>query len=124
MAYTDSPDGLVSDNDVLPVVLLDDLGKSLDLAADDLVRLVALALLESLTDAEDDLDVLLQGSLGLLGDELVGFVEESSALRVTEDDPFESDVLELVEAGTESGGVRQTIRNESQRQETHEISPV
>ena len=36
--------------------------------------------------------------MGLFGDKLVGLVEESSAFRVTEDDPFKSNVLELVEA--------------------------
>jgi hypothetical protein len=34
----------------------------------------------------------------LLGDELIGLVEEGAALRVSEDDPREVDVLELLEA--------------------------
>jgi hypothetical protein len=82
----------------LPVLLLDDLGESLDLTANDLVRLVSLSLLEGLTDAEDDLYVLLQSGRSLLGNEFVGLVEDGATLRVTEDDPFESDILELGEA--------------------------
>ena len=36
--------------------------------------------------------------MSLFGDKFVGLVEESSAFRVAEDDPFESDILELIEA--------------------------
>ena len=52
---------------VLPVGLRDDLGKGLDLAGDDLGGLVGLALLEVLSDAEDDVDANLEGGSGLSG---------------------------------------------------------
>ncbi len=50
---------------MLPVLLVNDLGEGLDLAVDDLLGLVALALLERLADAEDDLDASLERGGGL-----------------------------------------------------------
>jgi len=61
----------------------------------------------------------------LLGDELVGLVEESAALRVTENDPRELDVLELLKPVVKEKGRGQ--RNGStlpKTTKTHEISPV
>lgn len=57
--------GLVRDDNVLPVVLANDLCERLGLASDDLLGLVALTLLERLANAEDDLDVGLEGGGGL-----------------------------------------------------------
>lgn len=65
LSSSDSPNGLVSNHDVLPVLLVDDLGEGLSLTGDDLLGLVGLALLERLTNAEDDLDASGEGSLGL-----------------------------------------------------------
>ena len=50
---------------MLPVLLVNDLGEGFDLAVDDFLGLVALALLERLADAEDDLDARLERSSGL-----------------------------------------------------------
>jgi hypothetical protein len=50
---------------VPPVLLINDLGEGFDLAVDDLLGLVALALLERLADAEDDLDARLERGGGL-----------------------------------------------------------
>ena len=52
----------------------------------DLLGLVGLTLLEGLSDAENDREAVVEGSAGLLGDELGGLVEDRAALRVTEDD--------------------------------------
>jgi hypothetical protein len=101
--YSDSPNRFVSDDDILPVLLFDDLGKSLDLTTDNLVRLISLTFFKGLSDTEDDLYVLLESGLSLLGDKLIGFVEKSTTFGVTKDDPFESDILELSEAAHEKG---------------------
>lgn len=119
---------LVGDDNVLPVLLADDLGESVNLAVDDLLGPVRVALLERLADAEDDLNAglerlrgLVRGAMSrqcyssgvwleawagrkrdkahLLGDELVGLVEEGATLRVAEDDPVQADVLQLGEPG-------------------------
>lgn len=57
---------LVGDDNVLPVLLADDLGESVDLAVDDLLGPVRVALLERLADAEDDLDASLERLRGLV----------------------------------------------------------
>lgn len=97
-ARTDSPDGLVSDDDLCPV-LLADLGlDALELLLDDLLRLVGFPLLERLAHAGNDLKAFLDGSGGLLADLLGGLAEECTALRVAQDYPGNGTCRELVES--------------------------
>lgn len=57
---------LVGDHDELPVSGVDDdFGRGGELAGDDFDRLIRLALLEVLADAEDHVDADLEGGLGL-----------------------------------------------------------
>jgi hypothetical protein len=67
LAGADGPDGLVGDDDLAPV--LDLLADGSKLTDDDLHGLASVALLESLTAAEDDVDAAVNGGFGLVGDE-------------------------------------------------------
>lgn len=64
------PDGLISNDDPRPLLLGDDVGNSGELSGDNIDGLVGLALLETLTNAEDDAQAGLDGGLGLAGNEL------------------------------------------------------
>jgi hypothetical protein len=92
-AGADGPDGLVGDDDLAPVLnLLADGGELVD---DDLHGLAGVALLEGLTAAEDDIDAAVDGSLGLVGDERVAFLQDDATLAVAEERPGDVGVLEL-----------------------------
>ena len=93
LAGADGPDGLVGDDNLAPV--LDLLADGGELADDDLHGLAGVALLEGLADAEDDVDAAVDGSLGLLGDEVVGLLEDDTALGVADEGPGDVGVLEL-----------------------------
>jgi hypothetical protein len=93
LAGADGPDGLVGDDDLAPV--LDLLGDGGQLGNDYLHGLVGLALLEGLTAAENHADAAVDGSLGLAGDEVVGLLEDDTALAVAEESPGDVGVLEL-----------------------------
>ena len=96
LAGADGPDGLVGDDDVLPVANLG--GDSSKLALDHLDSLARLALLERLAAAPDDADATLGSNLSLVGDDLVRLPEDGPALRVAEDGPVDATVLELGDA--------------------------
>lgn len=96
LSGTNSPDWLVGDDDLAPLLSGDLLGDSGKLVSDDLNGLTLLALLEGLSAAEDDVDVLVKGGLGLGGDELVGLADDGAALGVTDQGPVDVGVLELV----------------------------
>lgn len=81
LASSNSPDGLVSDDDLGPVA---DLGfECLKLLGHDIDRLASLTLLEALATAPDDAEAILSGILGLGGDDFVRLLENGTALRVT-----------------------------------------
>jgi len=86
-AGTDGPYGLVGDHDLAPVRLLEHVDYGLELLCNDLGGGACLSLLESLADTEDDAQINIQCSAGLLRDVFRGLVEEGAALRVTEEHP-------------------------------------
>lgn len=92
--------------DSLPVSLLDLLGDSGKLALDDLLSVARLALLELLANAGNHLETSDERSLDLVGDNLVGLAKEGTALRVTENDPVDVGVFELVGRDFTSEGAR------------------
>lgn len=92
-ALLNIPDGLVGNDNLAPV--LDLLGNSLELLGDDLDGGAGLALLEALTAAQNDAQTAVNGSLGLVGDNLVRLAENGAALRVAENGPGDAAVLEL-----------------------------
>lgn len=93
LAGANSPDGLVGNDDLAPV--LDLLGDSAELVGDDLDGLVGLSLLEGLADAENNTEAVVKGGLGLGSDEVVGLLEDDTALRVTSQSPGDVGLLEL-----------------------------
>ena len=95
LSGSNSPDWLVGNDDLLPLLWGDDLGDSGKLGGDDLDGLTPLALLEGLSAAENDVDVLSKSSLGLGGDKLVGLANDDTALRVADQGPVDVGVLEL-----------------------------
>ena len=96
LSGTNSPDWLVGNDHLAPLLSGDLLGDSGKLVSDDLNGLTLLALLEGLSAAEDDVDVLVKSSLGLGSDELVGLANDGAALGVTNQGPVDVGVLELV----------------------------
>lgn len=95
LSGTDSPNWLVGNHDLLPLLWRDLLGDSGKLGGDDLDGVTLLALLEGLSAAEDDVDVLIEGGLGLVGDELIGLADDGTALRVADQGPVDVGILEL-----------------------------
>lgn len=95
LAGTDSPDWLVGNDNLAPV--LDLVGDSAELRGNDLDGLVGLALLERLTTAQNNTESTVKRGLGLGGNEGVVFLENYAALGVTEEGPGDVAVLELVD---------------------------
>lgn len=95
LSGSNSPNWLVGNDYLLPLLGRDDLGDSSKLRSDDLDGLTLLALLEGLSAAEDDVNVLVESGLGLGGDELVGLADDDTALRVADQGPVDVRVLEL-----------------------------
>ena len=93
LAGTNGPDGLVGNDNLAPV--LDLLGDGAELVGDDLDGLVGLSLLEGLANAENNTEAVVKGGLGLGGDEVVGLLEDDTALRVTGQGPGDVGLLEL-----------------------------
>lgn len=93
LAGADGPDRLVGNDDLAPV--LDLLGDGAELVGDDVDGLVGLSLLEGLTNAENNTESVVEGGLGLGGDEVVGLLEDNTALRVTGQSPGDVGLLEL-----------------------------
>mmetsp|Transcript_104148 Transcript_104148/g.299743 ORF Transcript_104148/g.299743 Transcript_104148/m.299743 type:complete len:290 (+) Transcript_104148:121-990(+) len=107
LARADGPDGLVGDDDVVPILDLRDDGGELALVH--LVCLPRLALLQHLADAQDDLDALLLADLDLLRRDLVGVAVLGAALGVADERPPDAEVGEVLRApfpgeGTEACG--------------------
>ena len=95
LSSADGPDGFVGEDDGAPRVgglLLD----GIELSLEDIVGLSGLALLKSLTNAEDNLESGGEGTLDLDGDHLVGLTVLGATLRVSNDGPFEAEVLDLL----------------------------
>jgi hypothetical protein len=71
LSGTDSPDGFVGNDNVGPVLRLENVGDGLQLTEDDRSGLVGFTLLELFTNASDDLEAVGKGEGNLLGDNLV-----------------------------------------------------
>ncbi|KAH3671574.1 hypothetical protein OGAPHI_000277 [Ogataea philodendri] len=89
---TNSPNRLVSDDDVGPVG--DNIGHSLQLSLADLESLSSFLLLQGLTNTQDHLQTGVQSKLGLRSDQFVGLLENGSSLRVSQDNPWNTQVLQ------------------------------
>ena len=76
---------------------------ALELLFDDIESLASLALLERLAYASNDAQALLECGSRLLADLGARLVEERSSLAVAENDPWDLDVRELVEAARGPG---------------------
>lgn len=95
LAGANSPDRLVGNDHAGPLLSSDSLSDGTELCGDDGDGLALLALLEGLAAAEDDADALVEGVLGLGGDEFVGLLEDDTALGVADQGPADVGVLEL-----------------------------
>ena len=78
LASANGPDGLISDDNVAPLV--DRALDGTELSGEDRVGFASLSLLESLTAAEDCLEAASLGLGDLLGNDIVTLAEELSAL--------------------------------------------
>lgn len=107
LASADGPDGLISDDDVRPVLSLG--LESGELAADDIDGLAGLALGKALTAAPDNADAAVGRELGLGGDNGVGLAEEGASLGVAEDGPVDAGVLELRDADLAGVGTARLV---------------
>jgi len=90
----DSPNRLISHDNLTPV--LDLVRNSLELRRHNLNRLARLALLQTLTTAQNHAEPAVQRRLGLARNELVVLLENDTALRVAQNRPRDAAVLELV----------------------------
>jgi len=86
LAGTNGPDGLISDNDVGPI--LDGGLHSIKLLLEDVICLIGFPLLKSLTDAQNDLETSGLGALNLLRNGLISLIEELSTLGVANEGPL------------------------------------
>jgi hypothetical protein len=84
---------------ILPVFLLKELDNRLELTAAHFIGLVGLALREGLADAEDDAQAGIESGTSLLGDDLVGLMEECPALGVAGEYVWDTGVVELSRSG-------------------------
>lgn len=89
-----SPDGLICDDDLTPV--LDLVCHSLQLLGNNLNRLVGLPLLQALSAAQNYTQATVQRRLGLRCNEVVVFLKDDTALRVTKNCPCDAAVFELI----------------------------
>mmetsp|Transcript_6682 Transcript_6682/g.11669 ORF Transcript_6682/g.11669 Transcript_6682/m.11669 type:complete len:211 (+) Transcript_6682:407-1039(+) len=105
------PDGFVGNGDLGPVLQRKGLGKRLQLLGTDLHSNATLTLSLLLTDAEHDLETVVDGNLGLFGAEVVGLATHAESLAtfgVSNDDPSTSNVLQLVRSNLTSEGTTRT----------------
>jgi hypothetical protein len=113
LAGTNSPDGLVGNDDVLPHRWASQLlSNGTKLASDNSNCLATLTLLERLAAAKNDTDTALKSGLGLGGDKLVVFLEDHATLGVANEGPGDGRVFELVDgdlAGEGSVGLVEDI---------------
>jgi len=95
MVSEESNKGVTGRPDSRPSLLVENIDNGLQLSLADLIGLVGLPLVQSLSDTENDLQSSLNSRLGLLSDKLVGVSEHLSSLGVSDDDPGDGSVLEL-----------------------------
>lgn len=102
LTSADSPDWLVSDNDVAPVLAV--LSNGIKLSLVDGSSLSRFSFLEELTNAGKDGEAMVDGELGLQGDILVSLTIESSSLGVTGEGPVNTSILDHLDGVLSSVG--------------------
>lgn len=98
LAGADGPDGLIGNDDLLPLLLGKVLGDSSKLPSNDVDGFASLTLLQGLTNAKDDVQATINGSLGLASNELVSLLKDDTTLAVSDNDPVNLSILELLNA--------------------------
>lgn len=104
LASSDGPDGFVSNNDLVPLVLRNSTDQSIELGLQDICGLVGFSLLEGFTNAVDNGETLLNGILGLGGNDSVGLAIEGSSFGMAQDSPLKAEVDEVLGADFTSEG--------------------
>src|SRR5918995_240734 len=82
---SDSPDWLVSNFNVTYINIFQLLQRNLQLPGDHLLRSTRFALIERLTDAQNGAEIISNRSRKFPGDDLVAFMKNMAALRVTDE---------------------------------------
>lgn len=88
------PDRLVGDDDLGPVVDL--VRNSLELVGDHLDGLVCLTLLQAFSAAQNDTKATVESRLGLARDKCIVFLEDDPTLRVADESPCNTALLQLL----------------------------
>jgi hypothetical protein len=102
LSGTNSPDWLVSNNNIAPLSLCKLVSNSLELSGIYFIGLAGLSLLKELTNADHDVHAVLDCNLGLDSDVLIGLTEEGSSLGVTSKSPLDANISELVSSDISS----------------------
>ena len=89
-----APDGLVSNDNLAPV--LDLVRNSLELLGNNADGLARLTLLQALAAAQNHTKTVVGGCLCLVGNEVVVLLEDLATLRVSDQGPGDAAVLELL----------------------------
>lgn len=108
-AKCDSPDGLIGNDNLAPV--LDLVGYRLELRGNMADRLALLPLLQALTAAQNHTQSSIQRGLGLAGHKLVVLFQDDTALRVPNQCPSDAEVLERFSRGFPREGTAGLVVN-------------
>mmetsp|Transcript_28117 Transcript_28117/g.32241 ORF Transcript_28117/g.32241 Transcript_28117/m.32241 type:complete len:200 (+) Transcript_28117:483-1082(+) len=92
LSGSDSPDGFVGNNHIVPVgnLVLD----GSHLSSDNFHGLSGFSFFQEFTNAENNLKAVVQSDLGLVSDDFITFTVQRSSLTVTQDDVVETVVLD------------------------------
>ena len=71
LTSSNSPDGFIGNDNILPGILRQLALDSIELAGDDIQGLSSFSLFETFTNAEDDAQVILNSVFGLIGNNLI-----------------------------------------------------
>jgi len=99
---TDSPNWLISNDDLTPVSLIELIGDGFKLSSVDLSGLATFSLFELLANTSHNTDSFLKGSLGLQSNILIRLLMESSSLGVTGECPMNANILKLISSNISS----------------------
>ena len=90
-----SPNRLVSNDNILPSLLINRLVDRFQLFHHHIHSNTLFSLLETLSTAQYDCNAVFDGALGLAGNEVVIFLENTSTLAMPDQCPFDAGVFEL-----------------------------